>query len=489
MIKSLLLITLFLSNTILFAQYSNYVDLEFAENGRLNLDLVDSTLQISNMLVRVDDENNIFVCSRLPGEIQIYKFDVNGELVEEFGLEGNLSMPYDGNQGPMRHYIIIDNLHYLIPPGETTACIFSFNSNGEVQEVLNSALSPDTGSIFNISGFISTNNYLYKLIAKNYSYVTANFLYDILRYNLDGELDTSYNFEINQTVNGEPIISSNPYFTVSESDEIYMQFETSIDTLRSSNIIKVSNSGKFDSLFGNSGHYELDGGLKSGNRLNYKDNSLYYVSSNYEDREFHISRFDISENSIELIDSRTFQPGEDSQYRNLKFHDFGETIFYLEQRFDISWSPTYSIISFDESINEFEYYEGSYRLTLVEGYDATLGDFTMDKLGRHYILIENQEGCQLIRLNNAITNSVHEQIPKNRPKVFPTLIESHVSIDLDGSFFNNFEILDSRGKTIKFGQLVDQNNIIQIPNLNKGLYFLVLRNENREIIPYKLFKF
>lgn len=475
-------------STILNGQYSNFLDKEFAEEGRLNLEIIDPTFQIYDLLVRVDDENNIFICSRQFGEIAIYKFNDKGESVLEFGVQGKLSFAYDGTASPIRHYEIINDLHFLIPPNESSACMFSFNSDGEIQENLNSAITNSSITSPRIYRFKATDNFLYKLIGRDYSNITNNYIIDILRYKLDGELDESFAFEINQFENGEPIISNFPQFAISEENEVYIQIATKLDTTINSGIIKVSSTGKIDSTFANNGYFTLSDNIKYGNELDLNNNVLYYTSSNIHIGEYNLTSFEISSDSLEIRDSRIFNVGDDSQYRNIKFHSFDETLFFFEERFSVSWEPTYSVISFDENLNEFSYYGDSYRLILGEGIPNYISDITIDNSGRHYLLLRDEGLSQLVRLNNTTINSV-QNVNSNLPFVYPTNIESTLTIELYNNIDNSFELYNSQGILVAYGKLNEQKNIIPFPNLIQGTYYLVLKNVEGEVISYKLYKF
>jgi hypothetical protein len=80
---------------------------------------------------------------------------------------------------------------------------------------------------------------------------------------------------------------------------------------------------------------------------------------------------------------------------------------------------------------------------------------------------------EITKLFNSSTSNVMEANENIDLKVYPNPVSTQINLETNNSFLNyNYILTDLQGKTILLGKILNENTIIEIGNLSKGMYLL-----------------
>lgn len=145
--------------------------------------------------------------------------------------------------------------------------------------------------------------------------------------------------------------------------------------------------------------------------------------------------------------------------------------------------PTPEILRVNEYTLRSNYNEGNQWYFNGEPIDgATQNELHISETGLYELEVTNSKGCSAKVEDSLIVTSIDEELENFGVQVYPNPVEDILKVDIKEYKNAHIFISTINGKLKHTKQLKKGINEINISNLDPGLYFLKIRNKNKDVV-------
>jgi uncharacterized delta-60 repeat protein len=408
----------------------------------------------------------------------IAKFNPDGQIDASFGNNGFLIIDHPDDNGCSLMYA--DN-HIFAFFDIQDDCIMKFDLNGNLDTAFgNNGVVMVGGYIADYSSGVQYENYLYVLCGDYGDYNSSSFFrYDIKT----GALDLSF--------------GTNGKVSLSNKGKAYDIFKSSDDKIfistRKSNDLtwylhKFNIDGSLDASFGNNGTIAFYNGsdsddfpsivLDSDNNILIaimKDNEFLTVLKKYDSNGQLITSFGTNgtvslENililSIKNFSNKIYLAGANGNY------DLALLRLNADGSLDTTFNKTGIYIETSHAGNEWA---ESFNIN-TDGSIITAGEYPVDSGGNPMDSENNKIFLAKYLVNEDL--ATEEISSSNKVSIYPNPAKDVLYFSTNEKI-DKAEIYDLNGRLVKFGKI--SSGYINVSDLSKGLYFIVLQTETGKI--------
>lgn len=227
------------------------------------------------------------------------------------------------------------------------------------------------------------------------------------------------------------------------------------------------------------------------NKLIFRGYNHYYVNGGLDHSVFHDDIF-IGGTRQNISERRVFYyDNEDNQEYllydfDLKVGDTLEYAYNMDNDYSLVVLFTDSILLGGEYRKRFQFTNyGEYDLYLIEGIGSTTGLFNWLPNDLHLQCFRHNgesiypdgETCEVLEINEMMHTHIN---------VYPNPASSYITVCQKSKGLKKIELYDSLGKRVKFVSSNEIISIINVADLNKGIYFLNIKEDGNQVYSEKL---
>lgn len=163
----------------------------------------------------------------------------------------------------------------------------------------------------------------------------------------------------------------------------------------------------------------------------------------------------------------------------------------LEQDVVVNPNPTPSI-TFDGqefTTSTFTTYQWNFNGSPISGATSQNLDPTSTGNGQYTVTVTNANGCEATSTVYDLDNLGNEEIDLSMVKIYPNPVMSGSELTFEfapSTTFDEIEIYNTAGVKVFTTKLLDAQNTINLPPLERGMYFITLRRAQQAISGVKL---